>query len=43
MNVELKERSFTPADLAAEAETATAQPELARDLKESVVETRPPK
>jgi hypothetical protein len=41
MNVELKERSVTTADLAAEAAIPTAQQEVARDLKESVIVNKP--
>jgi hypothetical protein len=37
MNIELKERSLTTADLAAAAEIPTAQLEVGRDLKESVI------
>lgn len=37
MNVELKERSFTTADLAAPAEIPTAQREVAGELKESAI------
>jgi hypothetical protein len=37
MNIELKERSLTTADLAAAAEEPTAQLEVGRDLKESVI------
>jgi hypothetical protein len=37
MNIELKERSLTTADLAAAAEIPMAQPEAGRDIKESVI------
>jgi len=37
MNVELQERSLTTADLVAAAEIPTAQLEVGRDIKESVI------
>ena len=40
MNTELKEKDLTTSDLAAPAETRTAQPDVDRDVNESVTENR---
>ena len=40
MNTELKEKDLTTSDLAAPAETRTAQPDVDRDVNESVTENQ---
>ena len=42
MNIELKERSLTTADLAAAAEIPTVQREVVRDLEAPVIATKTP-